>query len=49
MKRGIRIAVLIAAVVFTYLAATIPAVPMADGGPINTCMPNGHCIPVQQS
>lgn len=49
MKRGIRIAVLIAGALFTYFAATVPSIPVADGGPIITCDTHGHCIPVQHS
>jgi len=43
-KRAIRIAVLIAGLVGTFLAANVQTVPVADGGPIFLCPPgNTHC------
>jgi hypothetical protein len=44
MKRAIRISVLIVGLVGTFLVATAPPVPAADGGPIYVCPPNDkHC------
>ena len=44
MKRAIRIAVLIVGLVGTFLTATAPLVPAADGGPLLLCPPkNTHC------
>ena len=39
MKRAIRIAVLIIVLVGTFLTATAPLVPAADGGPLPLCPP----------
>jgi hypothetical protein len=39
MKRAIRIAILIVGLVGTFLTATVPLVPAADGGPLILCPP----------
>jgi len=39
MKRTIRIAVLIVGIVGTFMAAAVPQVPAADGGPLILCPP----------
>jgi hypothetical protein len=49
MKRAIRIAILVVGLVGTYIAAAVPPVPAADGGPILTCGPGGNCKPVLPS
>lgn len=44
MKRAFRIAILIVGLVGTFLTATVPLVPAADGGPLILCPPNStHC------
>jgi hypothetical protein len=44
MKRAVRIAVLIVGLVDTFLTATAPLVPAADGGPLLLCPPRStHC------
>ena len=44
MKRAIRISVLMVGLVGTFLVATAPQVPAADGGPILVCPPGDkHC------
>jgi hypothetical protein len=44
MKRAIRISILVVGLVGTFLVATVPQVPAADGGPILVCPPNDkHC------
>lgn len=40
MNRALRIVILMVGVVGTYLLATAPQVPTADGGPIMTCPQN---------
>jgi len=40
-KRAIRIAILIAGLVGTFIAANVQTVPVADGGPIITCGQGG--------
>ena len=42
-KRAIRIAILIAGLVGTFLAANEQLVPDADGGPIFVCPPGHNC------
>ncbi len=39
MKRAVRIAILIVGLVGTFLTATVPLVPAADGGPLILCPP----------
>jgi len=39
MKRTIRLAVLIVGLVGTFMAAAVPVVPAADGGPLILCPP----------
>jgi hypothetical protein len=39
MKPAIRIAILVVGLVGTFLVATVPQVPAADGGPILVCPP----------
>jgi len=39
MKRTLRLAVLIVGVVGTFMAAAVPQVPAADGGPLILCPP----------
>ena len=39
MKRAIRVLILMVGLVGTYLVATVPQVPAADGGPILVCPP----------
>ncbi|HYM77636.1 MAG TPA: hypothetical protein VE377_16810 [Candidatus Dormibacteraeota bacterium] len=39
MKRTIRIAILIVGLVGTFMAAAVPQVPAADGGPLILCPP----------
>jgi len=39
MKRTIRLAVLIVGLVGTFMAAAVPQVPAADGGPLILCPP----------
>lgn len=43
MKRTIRIAILTVGLVGTFLAAAVPQVPAADGGPILVCPPKSNC------
>ena len=44
MKLVIRIAILIVGLVGTFVTATAPLVPAADGGPLLLCPPNNkHC------
>jgi hypothetical protein len=44
MKRTIRISILILGLVGTFVVATVPQVPAADGGPIFVCPPGDkHC------
>lgn len=44
MKRAIRTAILIVGLVGTFLAAAVPQVPTADGGPLLLCPPKAtHC------
>jgi len=44
MKRAVRIAILIVGLVGTFLTATVPLVPAADGGPLLLCPPRStHC------
>jgi hypothetical protein len=44
MKRAIRIGILIVGLVGTFLTATVPLVPAADGGPLLLCPPKAtHC------
>lgn len=44
MKRTIRIAILVVGLVGTFLAAAVPQVPTADGGPLLLCPPRAtHC------
>jgi hypothetical protein len=43
-KRAIRILILTAGLVGTFIAASVPPVPLADGGPIFVCPPGDtHC------
>lgn len=49
MKRAIRIAVLIVGLACTYLAASIPQVPAADGGPLGCGLGGGPCKPMLPS
>jgi hypothetical protein len=39
-KRAFRILILTAGLVGTFIAASIPPVPVADGGPIFVCAPS---------
>ena len=39
MKRTLRISILMAGLVGTFLAAAVPQVPALDGGPIPLCPP----------
>ena len=39
MKRAIRIGILIVGLVGTFVAAAVPQVPTADGGPLILCPP----------
>ena len=41
MKRAIRTLILIVGLVGTFIAATVPQVPAADGGPLPMCPPGG--------
>ncbi len=44
MKRAIRITILIVGLVGTFMAAAVPQVPAADGGPLILCPPKQtHC------
>jgi hypothetical protein len=44
MRRAIRISILMVGLVGTFLVATVPQVPAADGGPILVCPPGDkHC------
>jgi len=44
MKRAIRIGILIVGLVGTFMAAAVPQVPAADGGPLILCPPKTpHC------
>jgi hypothetical protein len=43
VKHAIRIAILIAGLVGSFLAANVRTVPVADGGPIMVCPPGHHC------
>ena len=44
MKRALRMLVLIVGLVGTFVVATVPQVPAADGGPIFLCPPGSkHC------
>ena len=43
VKRAIRIAIVVVGLVGTFIAASIPPVPVADGGPIFLCPPGHHC------
>ncbi len=43
MKRTVRMLVLMAGLVGTYVAAAVPQVPAPDGGPIPLCPPGGKC------
>ena len=44
MKRAFRIAILTVGLVGTFIVATVPQVPAADGGPILVCPPGSrHC------
>jgi hypothetical protein len=49
MKRAIRIAVLILGLVCTYIAAAVPQVPAADGGPLMCGVGGGPCKPLLPS
>jgi len=51
MKRAIRIAVLIVGLACTYLAASVPQVPAADGGPLGCGLAQGGgpCKPLLPS
>ena len=42
-KRAIRIAILVLGLVGTFIAASVPLVPVADGGPIFLCPPGHKC------
>jgi hypothetical protein len=42
MKRAIGISILMAGLVGTFLVATVPPVPAADGGPILVCPPGAR-------
>ena len=45
MKHAIRMAILTVGLVGTFLVATVPDVPAADGGPIFVCPPGDkHCV-----
>lgn len=39
MKRAIRVGILIAGLVGTFMVAAVPQVPAADGGPLILCPP----------
>jgi hypothetical protein len=39
MKRTVRILILLVGIVGTFLAAAVPQVPTADGGPLPLCPP----------
>ncbi len=39
MKRAVRITILIVGLVGTFMTATVPLVPAADGGPLILCPP----------
>ena len=44
VKHAIRIAILVVGLVGTFVAASIPPIPVADGGPIWMCPPGTpHC------
>jgi len=46
MKRALRILILVVGIVGTIIAAAVPKVPTADGGPLPLCPPKAtYCNP----
>jgi hypothetical protein len=44
MRRALRMAILVVGLVGTFMAAAVPQVPAADGGPLILCPPRTpHC------
>lgn len=47
MKRAVRIAILMAGLVGTFIAAAVQQVPALDGGPLPLCPPPAKSCPTQ--